>query len=187
MKALITGQSDFSLEVLSFFDKESRAISRSSGHDIEDENVRKEIALESLKYDIFINHAHTGHIYGQTSLLCSVYNLWKSENKDGLIINSGSYATDSVSHFERWVVIKKALDLVSKKFCDEIQSQNLPMRMCTLKLGTLDHKRSRAKGHWPGSGIKPMDFYKIIESLYRLPKELVVSEFVVRKKLPTHN
>ena len=54
MKALITGQSDFSLEVLSLFDKESRAISRSSGHDIEDENVRKEIALESLKYDILI-------------------------------------------------------------------------------------------------------------------------------------
>ncbi len=180
----MTGNSDFTHNVIREFAPNSRQISRQSGFDIESAEIKSSIAAMSLEYDIFINHIHSGHFSGQTELLYAVHNEWKDKSKRGLIINTGSFGTYCPpENFQRWTVVKRGLDIANRQCCAEIQNKKLPFRMCNLRIGTIDSQTSRAKPHWPGAGIAATHFADVIKNLYRLPEELLVHEMVFTRKV----
>lgn len=186
-RLLITGKSKFTETICDRFAENSRAISRKSGHDIENPEVRLSIAQMSLEYDIFVNHVHSGHFCGQTELLYAVYSAWKAQNKTGLIVNTGSFGTfRPAREYQRWTVVKRGLDIANRQCCNEIQAQALPFRMCNLRPGTLDTELSRSKAHWPGVGVSAEDYAEMIDCIYNLPSHLLVHEFVVTAKLTDH-
>jgi NAD(P)-dependent dehydrogenase (short-subunit alcohol dehydrogenase family) len=99
MKMLVTGGNrGLGLTLVNHFNAVS--ISRQQGYDITKQ--AKEIAEQSLEFDIFINNAFDGPPhepwanFAQTNLLYEVYQTWKANNKQGYIFNIGSVAEKSI-------------------------------------------------------------------------------------------
>jgi NADP-dependent 3-hydroxy acid dehydrogenase YdfG len=66
--------------------------SRSTGHDISNEDTRQQIVTESHDCDIFINNAYKNFDNSQLHMLEKIYNIWQGQNK--LIINMSSRVTE---------------------------------------------------------------------------------------------
>ncbi|MGZ3726633.1 MAG: hypothetical protein ACXWQQ_12570 [Pseudobdellovibrio sp.] len=180
---LITGgNTGVGLEIFQHFKPHSKSLSFSSGHDIRDPEIRKQIAEMSLQYDIFFNHAYCLD-RSQALLLDEVYQLWRKNNKAGHIFTTGTYGTYAAGGIDpQYITLKSELDELHKEFIQQIKYEKLKFNMTLLRLGMLDTERSRKKPHWPGYGLQGKDIVKLIEFIYGLPKNLLVDDIVFESK-----
>lgn len=175
---LITGgNSGVGLEIAEYFAPHSLSLSRSNGFDIGSIEARKKIVERSLEFDIFVNHAHNGHIDGQTTLLYEVVQAWEVASKKGYIFNTGSIVlAQAQKEFKRYAVIKKALEVASDQCCKKIENGLCSFRMTLINPGMLDTEAVRQKSHWEGNGVRGSDMARLIESLYNGPSDLLISK-----------
>jgi hypothetical protein len=92
MKYAITGHTyGIGLEIFNRLSPNIKGFSRTNGFDINSYENRKQIILESLDADVFINNAQNK--FGQTLMFIDLWEAWKDkENK--IIINVGSRIAD---------------------------------------------------------------------------------------------
>lgn len=188
MKILITGGNrGLGKELFDEFQPESVSVSRANGYDIGTTEGRKRIVEKSLDFDIFVNNAHNGHLEGQTRLLYEIFEAWLEAGKQGYIFNIGSIsARRPGARYQRYAVIKKALEAAHFQCCKKIENGFGRMRMTLLTPGMLDTEESRLKSHWGGNGVRGGDVAKIIRQLYGLPPDLLVNEVVLTAILPAN-
>jgi hypothetical protein len=178
---LITGgNSGAGKNILDYFAPNSQSVSRANGFDIGSEESRKAIVTMSLGFDIFVNHAHNGHLDGQTRLLYDVFEAWSTAKKSGYIFNTGSIATYQLSsEFKRYSVLKRSLEIANQQACKKIENGLCSFRMTLLKPGMLDSEADRQKPHWPGHGVRGQDMARMIEFCYLSPQNVLFNELVI--------
>ncbi|MCB0366125.1 MAG: hypothetical protein KDD68_12090 [Bdellovibrionales bacterium] len=184
---LVTGGLDgIGLEICNDFAPASMGISRRNGYDLDKAEDHRRIVDLSLKYDIFLNHAHNGRFAGQTELLYEVFEAWEKAGKFGYIFSTGSFATYMPQgDFKRYSVLKRALEIANQQCCKKIESAGLPFRMTLIKPGMLDTQASREKPHWSGNGVRGRDIAELIRFFYNGPKDLLMNEVVISAILPS--
>ena len=97
MKICMTGGYDYE-QILKNFYEDVFILSKRDGIDISKNDDRKKILEQSLKYDIFVNHAYNieftddgiNPYFYQIELLNELILNWKDHEKNGFIINTGS-------------------------------------------------------------------------------------------------
>tara|TARA_Y100000004_G_scaffold144639_1_gene164805 strand:- start:723 stop:1271 length:549 start_codon:yes stop_codon:yes gene_type:complete len=97
MKICMTGGYDYE-KILKNFYEDVFIFSKRDGINISKIDDRKKIVEQSLKYDIFINHAYNieftddgvNAYFYQIDLLNELILNWKKQEKNGFIINTGS-------------------------------------------------------------------------------------------------
>jgi NAD(P)-dependent dehydrogenase (short-subunit alcohol dehydrogenase family) len=100
MKVAITGHTKgIGLEIADYFKSKGAEIigfSKSTGHDISDPVIRKQIVEASNDCEVFVNNAYVSDVANsQLELLKLMRTSWEGKNK--LIINVSSRAGDSVN------------------------------------------------------------------------------------------
>lgn len=174
MKLMITGgNAGLGLDIANHYNADS--FSRSTGHDINDSNVRKELAKMSLDYNVFVNNAYSG--FSQTELLHEVYNQWKDNGHHGVIINIGSYSTYNLRElWKPYAVRKSSLDLLSKQISKACVTGPLTFRNTLIRPGYLETKKKPVNV----PGIDGYDIIKIIDFIYNT--DFVIYEMTIEKK-----
>jgi NAD(P)-dependent dehydrogenase (short-subunit alcohol dehydrogenase family) len=184
MRILVIGGAEgVGREVFDYFAPGSRNVSRSTGHDIKDERVRRTIANISLEYNAVLNNAYCGDM-SQYYMLRELYEVWKTGLHDGYIFHMGTYATYSANWNpdSNYTDMKMTSDELAKKISKRCENNKLRFRCTNLRPGMLDTPKSRLKPHWEGNGIRGIDVAKIIEFLYNLPKDLCIPQIVMQAK-----
>lgn len=114
MKILTTGNPNYGLAKAIQETMGGDFVSRSTGHDLCDDQVRQQVAQMSLDYDVFINCAALWRFH-QSLVLETVWNAWKEAGKKGRIVNIGSTADTGVRGTSwRYPIEKKALKEYSR-------------------------------------------------------------------------
>lgn len=139
MKIAITGNTKGIGKAISDYfsnDHEVLGFSRSSGYDISDDSVRKNILEQVVDADIFINNACPTDL-SQLQMLHEICSLWKNTNK--MVINISS--RDTTSHVHEYGLLKNMLDTYADSFLF-----NKKLHVLNLKPGfvnstdTVDHE-----------------------------------------------
>ena len=177
---LITGgNAGIGKYIVEHFAPRACSLSRTTGHDIGTAEGRRSIIEESLKHDIFINHAHNGHLVGQTQLLYEVFEAWEKQGKDGYIFTTGSFATHiQQKDYKRYAVIKKSLEIAHQQCCKKIENGLVPFRMTLLTPGMLEHEKE-TPANWQGHRLTGVEIAPLIEHLYHTPRTLLFNEIVL--------
>lgn len=149
----------------------ARTLQRDNGFDIT--HKVKEIAQESLKYDVFINNAFDGPPqedwanFAQTQLLMEVFKVWKENNKSGYIFNIGSIGAHTIvapePSFETYRVSKDALAHASKQCTKAFKDNLVPFKTTLIAPDRIDTPLSRSRESWTGNGIDTRDIIDFIE------------------------
>lgn len=138
----------------------ANGISRRNGYNINSD--RERIVELARNFDIFVNLANSE--FSQALLLYDIFDDWEKQDKQGYIINIGSYGTYNPGDTWRpWLAAKYALDTANKQCCKKIEEKNLPFRCTNLRLGMLDTEKSRAKPHWEGAGHGAKEIANLID------------------------
>jgi hypothetical protein len=160
------------------------SISRENGYDIK--TAYDEIAIKSLDYDVFINNAFDGPPqeewanFGQFQVLNCVYELWKENKKNGLII--GSVGSKNVvapePSFETYRVAKQALEFHSKQCTAAFKNNLVKFKTTLITLDRLDTPLSRNRTTWTGNGINCDNIASYIKFLMTLEENTCVEEII---------
>lgn len=130
MKVAITGHTrGIGAAIASRFD-DVVGFSKTTGYDLSDNKVIKQIVEEAQDCDIFINNAYYGD--AQAKLLYKMYERWQHTPK--LIINIGAVSSDTHTNFTRvgyvkfwtdYTSYKKQLDFASLQLSDMRKNQDM--------------------------------------------------------------
>lgn len=185
LKVLVTaGSEGIGKDIVNYFSPHALSISRRNNFDIRVENVRSSIAKLSLEFDIFVNHAFAGD-NSQAELLKNVFYLWYAVKKTGYIFTTGTYGTYCSKGIDpKYLELKNNLDQTHYDLSRKVEMENLPFRLTLLRPGMLDTERSRRKPHWHGNGVRGEDYARLIEYLYRMPRDVQVSNLVIESLKP---
>jgi NAD(P)-dependent dehydrogenase (short-subunit alcohol dehydrogenase family) len=186
MKMLVTGGSrGLGLTLVNHFNAVS--ISRQQGYDITKQ--AKEIAEQSLKFDIFINNAFDGPPhepwanFAQTNLLYEVYQTWKSNDKQGYIFNIGSVGEKSIvapePMFETYRTAKAALAHASKQCTAAFKNDLVRFKTTLITLDRLDTELSRSRPSWTGNGVNCKDVAEFIDYATMVNTNTCVEEIIL--------
>ena len=189
---VIGGTRGIGKEIVDYFggDSISRNEPRSGGFDIRIHDDRKSIAHISGEYDICINHAYSGSNEepigaAQTFMLKEIYDRWKETNWNGYLFNSSSDATKLYRMKPGKDMIYSAMkatgNVVSHYISRDVQEGNLRMRYTNIIWGMLDTEKARSKSHY-NNGVRGKDICKVIETLYYLPEDCLIPEFVMEAR-----
>lgn len=147
------------------------SISRSSGFDITKDY--KQIAEQSLNYDIFVNNAFDGPPqetwanFGQVHVYMAVYDAWKQNNKSGWIINVGSVGEQHIvapePRFETYRISKAALSHASRQGTQSFKQNIVKFKTTLITLDRLDTGLSRSRPNWTGNGQNLSDISNFIK------------------------
>tara|TARA_B100000809_G_C15084652_1_gene510960 strand:+ start:1021 stop:1644 length:624 start_codon:yes stop_codon:yes gene_type:complete len=160
------------------------------GFDIRIQEDRKKIAYVSDEYDICINHAYSDSeeepIGGsQAFMLKEIYDRWKETNWNGYLFNSSSDSTKIYRMKQHknmmYSAMKASVNVVSHYISRDVQEGDLRMRYTNIIYGMLDTEKSRAKSHY-NNGVRGEDICKVIETLYYLPEDCLIPEFVMEAR-----
>lgn len=166
--------------IFEHFSPDAHSVSRSNGFDIGSMENRQSIVQLSLECDIFINHAHNGHLIGQTQLLYEVFDAWTTAGKKGYIFNTGSFATYLPSaQFKRYSIIKKSLEIANQQCCKKIENGLCNFRMTLLKPGMLATDSPVSDSNWEGHRLGSEEIAPLINYLYKTPESLLINEVVL--------
>jgi len=186
MKTLVTGGNRGLGQTLV---KELKAdsISRTSGFDI-----TKDVDLivnKSLQYEVFINNAFDGppqapHAnFGQTVLLCKMFDAWKQAGKSGHIFNIGSIASDDIvgpePSWETYRVSKKSLESASLQCSRAFRKNLVRFRTCLIKPDRLDTELSRSRNNWTGNGVNCLDICNFITYCFSLNNNTQIDQVTI--------
>jgi hypothetical protein len=196
---VIGGTKGIGKEIVDYFDGDS--ISRRGtdpGFDIRNFEDRQLIAEVSSSYDICFNHAYSG-THGipdatlndgpadisQTFMLKALYDKWKETSWNGYLFNSSS---DSSMTYRMksgkdiiYAAMKASTNAVSHFISRDVQENNVQMRYTNIIWGMLDTEKSRAKPHY-NNGVRAEDICKVIETLYNLPEDCLIPEFIMEAR-----
>lgn len=183
MKFLITGgERGLGLELCN--NLKAHSISRSSGFDITKDVT--EIAELSLQYDVFINNAFDGPPqeswanFGQVNVLLAVYDKWKTNNKNGWIINIGSVGSKNIvapePSFETYRTAKAALEFASKQCTAAFKNNLVSFKTTLFTLDRLDTPLSRSRASWTGNGILCKDIVEYVKFITNLSTNTCIEE-----------
>jgi NAD(P)-dependent dehydrogenase (short-subunit alcohol dehydrogenase family) len=189
---VIGGTKGIGKEVVDHFggDSISRNEPRDEGFDIRNPVDRKKIAYISDEYDICINHAYSDSdeepIGGsQAFMLKEIYDRWKETNWSGYLFNSSSDATKiyrmKSGKNMMYSAMKASVNVVSHYISRDVQEGNVRMRYTNIIWGMLDTEKSRSKPHY-NNGVRGEDICKVIETLYYLPEDCLIPEFVMEAR-----
>lgn len=130
MKVAITGHTrGIGAAIASRFD-DVVGFSKTTGYDLSDNKVIKQIVEEAQDCDIFVNNAYYGD--AQAKLLYKMYERWQHTPK--LIINIGAVSSDTHTNFTRvgyvkfwtdYTSYKKQLDFASLQLSDMRKNQDM--------------------------------------------------------------
>ncbi len=168
------------------------------GFDIRSAEDRLTIAKHSLNYDLVVNHAYTGSHgvpdatlddgpadVSQTFMLKALYDEWKEANHKGYLFNSSS---DSSMLWRMkpgkdviYAAMKASQNAVSQFISRDVQEANVRMRYTNIIWGMLDTELSRVKPHY-NNGVRGEDVCKVIETLYNLPEDCLIPEFIMEAR-----
>ena len=195
---VIGGTRGIGKEIVDYFDGDS--ISRHGGQfpglhtdpgfDIRINEDRKKIAYVSDEYDICVNHAYSGSDEepigaSQTFMLKEIYDRWKETNWNGYLFNSSSDATKlyrmKPGKDMIYSAMKETGNVISHYISRDVQEGNVRMRYTNLVWGMLDTEKSRSKSHY-NNGVRGEDICKVIETLYYLPEDCLIPEFVMEAR-----
>lgn len=139
MKILVVGGTrGVGKEVCEHFGPAALGIGRTNGYDVGLAGDRRRIVELSRDFDLVWNHAHNGHIEGQTRLLMDLFQDWSERGKAGHIFSTGSYATYmALREYRRYAVIKFLHDQVCRSLAEKITHARLPFALTNLRLGKL--------------------------------------------------
>ena len=139
MKVAITGHTrGIGAAIASRFD-DVVGFSKTTGYDLSDHKVIKQVVEEAQDCDIFVNNAYYGD--AQTKLLYKMYEKWQHTPK--LIINIGAVSSDTHTNFTRvgyvkfwtdYTSYKKQLDFASLQLSD-MRKNNDMCKVTMLKGG----------------------------------------------------
>ena len=165
----------------------AKSISRIDGFDITKDI--KTIAEHSLEYDIFVNNAFDGPPhepwanFAQTNLLYEVYQLWKTNNKQGYIFNIGSVGEKHIKEpepmFETYRTSKAALAHASKQCTAAFKNNLVQFKTTLITLDRLDTELARSRPTWTGNGIDCHDVAKFIEYSLSITNNSCIEEITV--------
>jgi|TARA_Y100000310_G_scaffold103554_1_gene101939 hypothetical protein len=196
---VIGGTKGIGKDIVDYFDGDS--ISRRGtdpGFDIRNFEDRQLIAEVSSSYDICVNHAYSG-THGvpnatlndgpadisQTFMLKALYDKWKETSWNGYLFNSSS---DSSMTYRMksgkdiiYAAMKASTNAVSHFISRDVQENNVQMRYTNIIWGMLDTEKSRAKPHY-NNGVRGEDVCKVIETLYNLPEDCLIPEFIMEAR-----
>jgi NAD(P)-dependent dehydrogenase (short-subunit alcohol dehydrogenase family) len=186
MKIMVTGGNrGLGLALCERFDADS--YSRSNGFDIT-QNAQ-DLAQRSLAYDVFVNNAFDGPFqetwadFAQTKLLWHVADLWRQNQKDGIIINIGSVGTETVTApnpgFETYRVAKAALKSHSLQWTRAFKDDQVRFRTTLLTLDRLDTELSRSRPTWTGNGVSLDEVGDYVDTILRSRANTCIQEIVV--------
>lgn len=146
------------------------SISRSTGFDITKDC--KQIAEQSLNYDIFVNNAFDGPPqeswanFGQVHVYMAVYDAWQQNNKSGWIINIGSVGERHIvapePRFETYRISKAALSHASKQGTQAFKQDLVKFKTTLITLDRLDTELTRSRSSWTGNGQDLVDVSNFI-------------------------
>jgi NAD(P)-dependent dehydrogenase (short-subunit alcohol dehydrogenase family) len=186
MKMLVTGGNrGLGLTLVNYFNAVS--ISRQQGYDITKQ--AKEIAEQSLEFDIFINNAFDGPPhepwanFAQTNLLYEVYQIWKANDKQGYIFNIGSVGAESIVSpepmFETYRTAKAALAHASKQCTAAFKNDLVKFKTTLITLDRLDTELSRSRPSWTGNGVDCKDVAEFIDYATMIKPNTCVEEIIL--------
>ena len=184
MKVLVIGGSKgIGKEIVDHFNGDS--LSRTvTPIDITREDDRKSILDISLNYDVVVLHAYT-HDNSQTKLLRDLFDKWKEEKHDGYLFSSSSDASMPWRMKEGRDMLysanKQSLNTVSHFIARQLQEGKAPMRHTNIIFGMLDTERARTKPQY-NNGVRGKDICKVIDTLYNLPKDCLIPEFIMEAR-----
>jgi len=183
---VIGGTHGVGKQIIEHYAPHSLSVSRTNGFNIQKRDDREKIVTLSLDYDIVVNHAYCGDS-SQTDMLHELYNGWKEHNKEGYIFNTGTIATYMVNNnkVQNYPATKIGQDVLCKQIAKQTQIRNVKFNVTNMICGMLDTERSRAKPHWPGTGLTGERYIEIMEWLYNMPEENVIPEIIIETKIPT--
>lgn len=166
MKILITGgNTGLGKHIVEKLGADS--ISRRNGYNI-NTDVDKIVEL-SLQYDVFINNAFDGD-FSQTKLYYKIFDAWKTNNKNGYIINVGSSGNKTivpVSFGEFYRVTKASLEHVSKQGTMAYRKNDVAFKTTLLNFDRLDSELSRSRPNWTGNGVFMDDITDMLSILLK--------------------
>jgi len=164
------------------------SVSRSSGLDITQLPDQRRIAEMSLDHDVFVNNAFDGPFqeswadFAQTQLLWTVADLWRHNNKKGIIINMGSVGTETVTApdpaFETYRVAKAALKSHSLQWSRAFKENRVLFRTTLLTLDRLDTELSRSRATWTGNGMALDDVADCVQLILDARDNTCIQEIV---------
>ena len=186
MKMLVTGGNrGLGLTLVNYFNAVS--ISRQQGYDITKQ--AKEIAEQSLEFDIFINNAFDGPPhepwanFAQTNLLYEVYQTWKANDKQGYVFNIGSVGAESIVSpepmFETYRTAKAALAHASKQCTAAFKNDLVKFKTTIITLDRLDTELSRSRPSWTGNGVDCTDVAEFIDYATSINSNSCVEEVTI--------
>lgn len=186
MKMLVTGGNrGLGLTLVNYFNAVS--ISRQQGYDITKQ--AKEIAEQSLEFDIFINNAFDGPPhepwanFAQTNLLYEVYQTWKANDKQGYVFNIGSVGAESIVSpepmFETYRTAKAALAHASKQCTAAFKNDLVKFKTTLITLDRLDTELSRSRPSWTGNGVDCTDVAEFIDYATMIKPNTCVEEIIL--------
>jgi len=185
MRFMITGANrGLGLTMHQYFKGDS--FCRNNGYDITKDHQR--LAELSLGYDVLVNNAFDGPFhepwanFAQTNLLFSVADLWRKNDKSGLIINIGSVGTESVvspePDFETYRVSKIALKAHSLQWTRAFKENRVKFRTTLLTLDRLDTPMTQSRSNWTGNGIDTAEVCKYIDLIVNSRPNICIEEIV---------
>ena len=145
-KVLMTGNPTYGLaEKFNIVCPTTDFASRDNGYDLCEKKGRDKLAVESLKYDVFINSSAL-YQFNQSLVLETVWKKWKEHNKQGHIINIGSTVDRSTKGAE-WIYPqeKKALKSMSHQFSMLGIWGQSGIRVSYISFGSLETKKVSEK------------------------------------------
>ena len=145
-KVLMTGNPTYGLaEKFNIVCPTTDFASRDNGYDLCEKKGRDKLAVESLKYDVFINSSAL-YQFNQSLVLETVWKKWKEHNKQGHIINIGSTVDRSTKGAE-WIYPqeKKALKSMSHQFAMLGIWGQSGIRVSYISFGSLETKKVSKK------------------------------------------
>ena len=164
------------------------SVNRSLGYDITQDRDREHIAAMSLAHDVFINNAFDGPFqepwadFAQTKLLWTVADLWRQNQKTGIIINIGSVGTEIVAApnpgFETYRVSKSALKAHSLQWTRAFKENQVQFRTTLLTLDRLDTELSRSRPSWTSNGLALSDVGDYVDLILAAKINTCIGEIV---------
>ncbi len=106
-KIIMTGNPEYGICEAFSKKREATYVSRTSGMDLTKPDSWRDLAKQSLDYDVFINNSALWRMH-QTLLLKTVYDAWFENEKSGLIICIGSTADVGIRGGSRLYPVEKA-------------------------------------------------------------------------------
>lgn len=180
MKIAITGHTKgIGSAIANKFD-DVLGFSKSTGYDISDDAVVKQIVKEAADCDVFINNAY--HRDAQSRLLYKMYQQWQNEPK--LIINIGAVSSDTISNFTRlgyipfwtdYTSYKAQLDFASLQLSDKHKKGMC--RVTMLKGGFVDTSTTAGFKALPGVAeamMQPSRFADMAEFVINMDKNVQI-------------